>query len=77
MSSQHHLCFPHENSGLACGGGSACPVNFFRSQKYRALRQIARTKAANKDIPDVHQNRLLQPEVLSGTRVKLITAAMR
>jgi hypothetical protein len=39
--------------------------------------KIARTKAANKDIPDAHQNRLLQPEVVSRTRVKLITAAMR
>jgi hypothetical protein len=39
--------------------------------------KIARTNAANKETPDAHQNRLLHPDLVDGTRNKLITAAMR
>jgi len=45
-------------------------------QEYHSSCKIAQMNAVHNDIPDVYQNRLLQPELVSGTRVKLITAVM-
>jgi len=50
------------------------PRALFALKNIALSGKVARTKAANKDIPDAHQNRLRQLEVVSGTRVQSTTA---